>query len=318
MRIVAAIGGNALLRRGERADEDVQLRNLAAAVPALAELGRAHELILTHGNGPQVGLLAAERNIDPRLSAPYPLDTLGAETQGMIGYWLVRELRNAMPSREVAAIVTQTLVNPTDPAFGNPTKFVGPVYDEEAAHALAYETGWEVRQDGPAWRRVVPSPEPVEIIELPVIRRLIDSGVLVVAAGGGGVPVARTAEGRLVGVEAVVDKDLAAANLAAGVKADMLLLLTDVDAVYRDWGTPQAAPIRSATVDDLLSGDFPAGSMGPKVTAAVRFLERTGGRVAIGALTDALALASGMAGTMITASSPLLSTVGGLRSAGAR
>jgi carbamate kinase len=301
VRIVAAVGGNALLRRGERADEEVQLRNLAAAVPALAALGRSHELILTHGNGPQVGLLAAERNIDPRLSAPYPLDTLGAETQGMIGYWLVRELRNAMPSREVAAVVTQTLVNRDDPAFGNPTKFVGPVYDEEAAHALAYETGWEVRRDGPAWRRVVPSPEPVEIIELPIIRRLIDSGVLVVAAGGGGIPVARTPQGQLVGVEAVVDKDLAAAHLAAGVKADMLLLLTDVDAVYRDWGTPDARPIRTITVDELLGSDFPAGSMGPKIAAAVRFLDRTGGKVAIGALSDALALASGETGTTIVA-----------------
>jgi carbamate kinase len=300
VRVVAALGGNALLERDERADAEVQLRNVAAAVPALAALARAHELVITHGNGPQVGLLALESAADPSLSVPYPLDTLGAETQGMIGYWLVRSLGGALPQREIVAVLTQTLVDADDPAFAAPTKFVGAVYERDEAYRLAAERGWEVRPDGRYWRRVVASPDPLEIVELPAIRRLVDDGVLVVAAGGGGVPVVRDGHGGLRGVEAVVDKDLAAARLAVALHADMLLLLTDVPAVYEHFGSLDARPITWATPDTLRGMSFPAGSMGPKIEAVCRFVTATGGRAAIGALADAAALVSGAAGTLIT------------------
>jgi carbamate kinase len=244
-------------------------------------------------------MLALESATDPALSAPYPLDALGAETQGMIGYWLVRELDGALPGREIVAVLTQTVVDPADPAFGEPTKFVGPTYDEVTAHRLAAERDWQVRRDGTAWRRVVPSPEPVDVVELPTIRRLVADGVLVIAAGGGGVPVARRRDGTLHGVEAVVDKDLAAARMAIALDADMLLLLTDVPAVMDNYGTPQAHPIRRTDPQQLHERHFPAGSMGPKIQAVCRFVTATGGRAAIGALTDAAALISGAAGTLV-------------------
>jgi carbamate kinase len=202
MRILAALGGTALLQRGQHADAAVQLRNVAAAVPALAALAKRHEVIITHGNGPQMGLLALESAADPNLTDPYPLDTLGAETQGMIGYWLARELGNALPEREVVAVLTQTVVDPGDPAFATPSRFVGPVYEEATARRLATQRGWHVRPDANAWRRVVSSPEPREIVELRTIRRLVDSGVLVIAAGGGGVPVTRLPDGTLRGSKA--------------------------------------------------------------------------------------------------------------------
>ncbi len=302
MRILAALGGNALLRRGEPVDADVQLRNIAAAIPALAALATQHELIITHGNGPQVGMLALESAADPALSAPYPLDTLGAETQGMIGYWLARELENALPTHEVVALVTQTVVDRHDRAFDSPTKFVGPVYDDATAHRLAAERNWRIARYGVAWRRVVPSPQPREIVELPIIRLLVDCGVLVIAAGGGGVPVTRGTDGCLHGVEAFVDKDLAAAVLAIALEVDMLLMLTDVPAVYEDYGTLDARAIPFATPMSLCSQSFEAGSMGPKVDAACRFVTRTGGRAAIGALTDAPALVDGQRGTLIVPS----------------
>jgi carbamate kinase len=299
MRLVIALGGNALMRRGQRADAAVQLHNLSTAVPALAKLATEHDIVLTHGNGPQVGLLALESAADPELSAPYPLDTLGAETQGMIGYWLVRELHNALAGREVVALVTQTVIAWDDPAFAAPTKFVGPIYGREQALRLAAVRGWQVRADGATWRRVVASPEPREIVELPVIARLVHQGVVVVAGGGGGVPVIRGDDGRLRGCEAVVDKDLAAALLATALQADMLVLLTDVSAVFDGFGTPDARPIPSATPDMLRRMRFAAGSMGPKVEAACRFVTATGGRAAIGALEDAEALAAGKAGTTV-------------------
>jgi carbamate kinase len=301
VRIVAALGGNALLQRNEPADAQVQLRNLAAAVGPLAALAKDHQLVLTHGNGPQVGMLALQSAADPALSVPYPLDTLGAETQGMIGYWLARELGSALPGREVATVLTQTVVDPGDPAFQRPTKFVGPVYSAADAQRLAAEHGWQVRPDGVHWRRVVASPQPLDIVELPVIRRLVDAGVLVIAAGGGGIPVCRDGRGGLHGVEAVVDKDLAAAVLAAALGADMLLLLTDVPVVYQDYGTPSAQPIRQVTPEGLKAMNFPAGSMGPKIEAAGRFVAETGGRAAIGALGAATELAAGTAGTSIVA-----------------
>jgi carbamate kinase len=302
MRILAALGGNALLRRGEPADVDVQLGNIAAAVPPLASLAAHHELIITHGNGPQVGMLALESAADPALTGPYPLDTLDAEAQGMIGYWLARELENALPSHEIVALVTQTMVDPGDRAFDTPTAFVGPLYDEATAHRLVSERNWRIARDGDAWRRVVPSPQPREIVELPIIRLLVDCGVLVIAAGGGGVPVARGPDGHVHGVEAVVDKDLAAAVLAIALDVDMLLMLTDVQAVYEDYGTLDARPIYCATPMSLYTQSFPPGSMGPKVDAACRFVTRTGRRAAIGALADAPALVDGRHGTLIVPS----------------
>lgn len=301
MRIVVALGGNALLRRGERPDAEPQRRNVLRAADALAPLASDHEVIVTHGNGPQVGVLAIESASDSMLSQPFPLDPLGAETQGLIGYWLVQGLHNALPGRDVVAVLTQVVVDPDDPAFTRPTKFVGPIYDEPTARALANERDWSVAPDGSMWRRVVASPEPVEIVEARSIRRLVDAGVLVVCAGGGGVPVVRGADGVLTGVEAVIDKDLTAALLAETLGADALLLLTDVAAVEVAFGTPDARPIRSATPTELRSHAFPAGSMGPKVEAACRFTERTGGVAAIGALTEAIALLEGTAGTRVVA-----------------
>jgi carbamate kinase len=300
MRIVAALGGNALLERGEKPDADIQESHVRQAVAALAPLARAHELVVTHGNGPQVGMLALESARDPALTRPYSLDVLGAQTQGMIGYWLARALRGAAPGRPVGCLIGQTRVDPDDPAFAKPAKFVGPVYQEEEALRLAAERDWTVRRDGAAWRRVVPSPEPLELVELPLIRMLLDNGALVVCAGGGGIPVAADAAGALRGLEAVVDKDLAAALLARAVDAGALLLLTDVDAVIDGFGTPGARPIRHATPRDLRARSFPAGSMGPKVEAACRFVEATGQMAAIGRLDAAAALLSRAAGTIVS------------------
>ncbi len=299
MRIVAALGGNALLERGEKADSDIQLSHVRAAVAALAPLARTHDLLVTHGNGPQVGMLALESALDPALSHPFPLDVLGAQTQGMIGYWLAQALREAVPAKAVGCLICQTLVDRDDPAFARPTKFVGPVYTEQQATALAGDRGWAVGRDAAAWRRVVPSPEPRELIELPLIQMLVESGALVVCAGGGGIPVAADESGRLHGVEAVVDKDLTAALLACAVSADVLLLLTDVEAVIDGFGTPGARPVSQATPDQLRARSLPAGSMGPKVDAACRFVEATGRLAAIGRLDDASALLAGEAGTTV-------------------
>ena len=299
MRIVAALGGNALLKRGERPDSDIQEHNVEIAIAALAPLAHDHELVITHGNGPQVGVLALESASDPSLSHPYPLDTFGAETQGLIGYWLVQALQNQLPDRLVAAIVTQTVVDRHDPAFDHPTKFVGPVYDEAELRTIADERGWAVAPDGERWRRVVASPQPVRIVETPVIRLLLDAGAVVVCAGGGGIPGAETTEGELTGVEAVIDKDLTTALLAEQLAADAFLVLTDVDGVYRDFGTPTAERIAVTTVQDLRDGSFPAGSMGPKIDAVCRFVEHTGGFAAIGPLADAAALLDGSSGTRV-------------------
>src|SRR6266568_1637960 len=246
MRIVIALGGNALLQRGEKPDAALQQANAVRAVRSLAPLAEQHQVVITHGNGPQVGMLALESAADPALGAPYPFDVLGAQTQGMIGYWLVQALQNALPGRQVACLVSRTLVRRDDPAFAHPSKFVGPVYSEEQARALAASQHWEIRQDGARWRRVVPSPEPAELLDLPAVRTLLGGGAIVVCAGGGGVPVVAS-DGGLRGVEAVVDKDLTAALLARELEADALLLLTDVAAVQDGYGTPQARPIRRAT-----------------------------------------------------------------------
>ncbi len=299
MRVVAALGGNALLRRGERPDAEPQRRNVAKAAAALAVMAAEHDLVVTHGNGPQVGVLAMESASDPLLSRPFPLDQLGAETQGLIGYWLAQELRNALPDRRVAALVTQCAVDPADPAFAHPTKFVGPIYVQAAADQLAVARGWTVARDGDAWRRVVASPEPRRIIEADIVRMLTERGVLVVCAGGGGIPVTETTDGRLIGVEAVIDKDLTAALLAEVLGADALVLLTDVSGVETDFGRPGSQTITRATPTEMRARHFADGSMGPKVEAACRFVERTGGVAAIGALNDAVAVLAGTAGTTI-------------------
>lgn len=300
MKVVVALGGNALLQRGERPDSDIQDAHVADAVGALAPLLARHELIITHGNGPQVGVLAMESAGDPALSHAYPFDVLGAQTQGMIGYWIVQALSRTQPDRAAVCLLSRTVVEAGDPAFGEPSKFVGPVYDEATARRLADERGWQIRPDGPVWRRVVPSPLPVAVAELDLIRSLADAGVTVICAGGGGVPVVRDSHGALKGVEAVVDKDLTAALLARQLGADALLILTDVDAVMEGYGTAAARPIRRATASQLRTRPFPAGSMGPKVAAACQFADATGGLAAIGRLDDAEALLAGEAGTIVT------------------
>ncbi len=264
MRIVVALGGNALLKRGERPDSAVQEHNVAVAVAALAPLAGEHEVIVTHGNGPQVGVLALESASDRSLARPYPLDSLGAETQGLIGHWLLQGLENHLPGRLVAALITQTVVEADDPAFGAPTKFVGPVYDEAEARAQATELGWVIARDGDRWRRVVASPAPVRIPEAAVIRLLVDAGVVVVCAGGGGIPVVEGPDGSLHGIEAVVDKDLTAALLAEEMGADALVVLTDVEGVFSDFGSAAARLIRATTPAALARLVVPRRLDGPE------------------------------------------------------
>ena len=302
MRIIAALGGNALLRRGEPLDMPTQRANARVAARALAELARDHELIVTHGNGPQVGLLALQAAAS---EAATPLDVLGAESDGMIGYVLAQELGNAMPGREVVTVLTQVVVEPSDPAFGSPSKPIGAAYaSREAAHAASDANHWVIAPDGRFWRRVVASPEPRAIVELEPIRRLAASGVVVICAGGGGVPVVRTLDGSLAGVDAVVDKDLTAALLATNLRADALLLLTDVDAIHLDHGLATERPIATATPDELRALALPAGSMAPKAEAAARFVAATAAQAAIGRLEDAPALLAGRAGTTVRMSLP--------------
>ncbi|MQY08556.1 carbamate kinase [Actinomadura macrotermitis] len=311
MRVVVALGGNALMRRGQRPDAEPQRANVMAAVKALAPLAERHQLIITHGNGPQVGVLALESVNDPELERPYPLDTIGAETQGMIGYWMLQALQNALPGRQVIAMINQTLVSAVDPAFGDPAKFVGQVYDRAEAERLAKEYGWTVKPDGDRWRRVVPSPVPQRVVEIRLIRTLVEAGTVVICAGGGGVPVVRNDVGRLEGVEAVIDKDLTGALLAETLEADAFLILTDVPRVMRGFGTPDQQEIASTTPHELRAEDFPAGSMGPKVEAAAGFVERTGDMAAIGRLDECVQILEGRAGTIITpnATWPLTSTL---------
>ncbi|MHB1593736.1 MAG: carbamate kinase [Streptosporangiaceae bacterium] len=298
-RLVVALGGNALLERSERPDADIQEHHVLAAVEALSPTARDYDLVITHGNGPQVGMLATESEKDPALSRPFPFDVLGAQTQGMIGYWLLQALENALPGRRIVAILTRTIVAASDPAFGDPHKFVGPLFDEETARRLATERGWDVRADEGGLRRVVPSPEPRDVVELGGIEELLRGGSIVVCAGGGGIPVVRDPSGRLRGVEAVIDKDLTAALLAERLGAEALVILTDVAAVEVYHGTPEARPIGRTTVGELRSLSFPAGSMGPKVEAACRFVERTGHSAHIGQLTDVELMLAARAGTVI-------------------
>jgi carbamate kinase len=299
MRVVAALGGNALLRRGEPMTAENQRANIAMAARALLPIALEHDLILTHGNGPQVGLLALQ-NAAYRPDEPYPLDILDAETEGMIGYLLAQELGNLLPpARPMATILTRIEVDPADPAFGKPTKPIGPVYDRAEAERQAAEKSWTIAPDGNRWRRVVPSPQPLRILELPVIELLVHDRVIVVCAGGGGIPVIRDPGGGFAGVEAVIDKDFAGALLATSLHADAFLMLTDVDAVYADWGSPKAWPIHRSSPDGLAELSFAAGSMGPKVEAACRFVRANSGFAAIGSLTDAAGMLGGAAGTIV-------------------
>lgn len=298
MLVVVALGGNALLRRGEPLDAAVQRANVKVAAEAVAEIAAEHRVVLTHGNGPQVGLLALQNEAYTDVAA-YPLDVLDAETEGMVGYLLEQELGRHLPRERLATLLTQVIVDPDDPAFSNPTKFVGPVYEGRDARFLAHERGWTVAPDGDDWRRVVPSPEPRRIVELDTIRLLVDHGVTVTCVGGGGIPVVPDGFGGLRGVEAVIDKDLAAALLATELRADALVLLTDVDGVYADWGTAEARLIRETTPGALRALDLPAGSMGPKVEAVCRFVEAGGRLAAIGALGDAASILTGGAGTIL-------------------
>ena len=303
MRVVVALGGNALLERGERPDAVIQRRHVQQAATALAPLAAEHQLVICHGNGPQVGVLALESEADASLSRPYPLDVLVAQTQGMIGYWLVQELRNGGVVRPAVCVLSQTVVDAADPAFGHPTKFIGSGYGKDEAQALAARLGWAIAADGPRWRRVVASPRPLGLVEIETVRALADAGTLVVCGGGGGIPVTRSETGELAGVEAVVDKDLTAAELAIALKADRLLVLTDVPAVIRGYGRPGARPIAAIDADALAAMTFPAGSMGPKAEACVRFVRATGQPAAIGALADAAGILAGRAGTTVTATS---------------
>ena len=306
MRVVVALGGNALLRRGEPLTAENQRANARTACEALAPVALEHELVVSHGNGPQVGLLALQGAAYTPVEA-YPLVLLGAQTEGMIGYLIQQELGNELPfEKPLATLLTQIEVDPNDPAFQDPTKPIGPVYTARSASELAAEKGWTFKPDGDSMRRVVPSPIPRRIFGVDTITALLDRGCVVICAGGGGIPVMYTDEPvpagrRLVGIEAVIDKDLASALLAADLEADVLAIVTDVEGVYSGWGTPEQKLIGRATPADLLTSEFAEGSMGPKVKAACQFVEQTGGRAVIGSINDTQALLAGRAGTTIAA-----------------
>lgn len=300
MRIVIALGGNALLQRGEPMTADNQRANVRVAAQAISTVADGNELVVAHGNGPQVGLLALQAAAYADVPA-YPLDVLGAETEAQIGYVIEQELGNVLPQDlPMATMLTMTEVDPADPAFDNPTKPVGPVYDEETANRLAQEKDWTIAPDGRAFRRVVPSPRPRRIIEIRPIRQLLDSGTLVVCGGGGGIPVAFDESGHVLsGIEAVIDKDLASSLLARELSADLLIIATDVDGVYTGYGTDEAKRLGKVTPAELAALDLPAGSMGPKVAAACEFVEATGKRAAIGSLAEIKGLVDGTAGTQV-------------------
>jgi carbamate kinase len=303
------------LRRGQPLTAENQRSNARVACRALAPVALEHELVISHGNGPQVGLLALEGAAYTPVE-PYPLDMLGAQTEGMIGYLLQQELGNELPfDVRLATLLTLVEVDATDPAFGNPTKPIGPIYTKEEADQLGAEKGWTFKLDGTSMRRVVPSPTPQRIFGLDPLEWLVERGCVVICAGGGGIPVMYTAEPaaagkRLVGVEAVIDKDLASALLACDIAADALLIVTDVDAVYSDWGTPDQKAIRRASPHALEHSEFAEGSMGPKVRAACMFVEQTGGFAAIGSIEDAQQLLRGEAGTVVAPDAAGIELVG--------
>src|SRR5262245_16862259 len=303
MRIVIALGGNALLRRGEAMTAEAQRANVRTAAQAMATVAVGNQLVITHGNGPQVGLLALQ-GAAYKPDEAYPLDVLGAETEGMIGYMIEQEMGNLLPFEvPFATLLTMVEVDGSDPGFTNPTKFVGPVYDKAAADRIAAEKGWVFKQDGDKWRRVVPSPAPKRIFEIRPIRWLLEHRTIVICAGGGGIPTMYEAgaDRKLIGVEAVIDKDLCSELLARELDADLFIMATDADAVFTDWGTPQAKAIHRSSPEAISKYKFPAGSMGPKVEAACHFASTTGHTAAIGALADIPAIVRGEKGTLINA-----------------
>jgi carbamate kinase len=302
MRVVVALGGNALLRRGQALTDENQAENIALAADQLAPLALDHELVVSHGNGPQVGLLALQGAAYGEVP-PYPLDVLGAETQGMIGYLVSRELGNRLPfEKPLAVLLTMIEVDPDDPAFADPTKPIGPFYDADQAERLAAEKGWVFRPDGDAYRRVVPSPRPKRIFERRQIEWLLEKGAVVICAGGGGIPTMYVGDRRLIGVEAVIDKDFASQLLAEGIRADRFVMATDADAVYTGWGTPEQRAIARAHPSAILeiADRFPAGSMRPKVVAAADFATNTGNVALIGTLSEIGGMLEGSAGTAVT------------------
>lgn len=305
MRIVIALGGNALLQRRQPMTAANQRANIRVAAERIAAVAPGNEMVIAHGNGPQVGLLALQSVAYHDLAhgvAPYPLDVLGAQTEAMIGYVIEQELGNLLPTgQSLATLLTMIEVDRDDPAFEHPTKPIGPVYDRETAERLKADSGWTIAADGDNFRRVVPSPKPKQIFEIRPIRMLVEQGVIVICAGGGGIPVLFDEHGDLRGVEAVIDKDLASAQLAEQLDADLLVIATDVDGVYTDWGTPHQARLGSVAPDDLAGLDLPAGSMGPKVDAACNFTRNTGNEAVIGALTDIAEMVAGTAGTRVRA-----------------
>ncbi len=292
-----ALGGNALLKRGQPLTAENQRRNVAIAAEAVAPLAHDYQLVISHGNGPQVGLLSLQSAAYEEVEE-YPLDILGAQTEGMIGYMIEQELGNLLPMEEpLATILTMVEVDPEDPAFDNPTKPIGPVYSEQEAKTLAEQKGWSVAPDGEYWRRVVASPEPQRIFEMRPIHWLLENGATVICAGGGGIPTVYKPDGTLEGVEVVVDKDRASALLAFELDAGLLILATDTDGVYLDWGTEDARRLERVTPEQIEQYEFEEGSMGPKVEAACDFVRRSGGRAVIGALTDMQGMVAGTAGT---------------------
>lgn len=301
MRIVIALGGNALLQRGQPMTAENQRANIRLAAERIASIAPGNEIVIAHGNGPQVGLLAlqdlAYEEVDP-----YPLDVLGAETEAMIGYVIEQELGNLLPFEQpFATILTMIEVDADDPDFAHPTKPIGPVYDKATAERLAAEHDWSIAPDGDKYRRVVASPKPQRIFEIRPIRMLVEQGVIVICAGGGGIPTMYGKDGKLLGVQAVIDKDLAAALLAEQLEADLLVIATDVDGVYTGWGTPQQARLGNVTVDQVVEMNLPAGSMGPKVAAACGFATQTKNEAVIGSLADIDRIVAGTAGTRVRA-----------------
>jgi len=297
--VIVALGGNAILRRGEPLEANIQQQNIAYAAETIAEISKEYNVVLVHGNGPQVGLLALQ-GLEYKAVDPYPLDVLGSETQGMIGYMLMQALKNLLPNVHISCMLTQMTVDTNDPAFLDPSKPIGPVYRLQEASELAEKYHWTIKPDGEYFRRVVPSPLPTGIIEEQAISALIALDHLVICTGGGGIPVCYQDE-KLVGVEAVIDKDMSAAFLANQLRADALLILTDADAVFTDWGKPTQAALRSTTPKELAQYQFDAGSMGPKIEASCEFIKQGGRLVGIGALQDGLRILKGEAGTTIVA-----------------
>ncbi len=297
MRIVIALGGNALLRRGEEMTAENQRENIRIAAKVLAPIIEKHEVVISHGNGPQVGLLSLQSAAYKEVEE-YPLDILGAQTQGMIGYMIEQELGNHLPVEiPIASILTMVEIDPEDPAFSNPTKPIGPIYDEKEARNLAKLKGWDIKQDGDYWRRVVPSPEPHRIFQLRPIHWLLEKGTVVICAGGGGIPTSYKDNGKLEGVEVVIDKDRASSLLAFELEADLLIMATDTDGVYLDWGDDSEKIISKTTPEEISKYSFDKGSMGPKVEAACSFVERSGQRAVIGSLKDIEKMVSGISGT---------------------